>query len=289
MNYGPLLFLVAFFALSTSWFGFVLTPHVQLSQVQPTNGLPAGTTYPVNRPGMAHQGLEVYRANGCATCHSQQLSQTATGFEVQLTEAGTNQAAIVAGLLKVEASLTEASAKSLLTNLPRTVFSSADREAAEAALKLLKVGGAKPVLAVVPKGPDMKWGWGNRRSVADDYLYDYPVMCGAQRVGPDLANIGVRQPDLNWHLLHLYAPQTLVKGSMMPPYRFLFEKRVVVRGGSPEALKLPAELSPGAGYEIVPRPEAKALAQYLASLRSDVPVFSAPYSVPAPATNTPAQ
>ena len=79
----------------------------------------------------------------------------------------------------------------------------------------------------------------------------------------------------------------------MPPYRFLFEKRKIGRFPSPEALTLPGDLAPGAGYEIVPRPAAKALAAYLISLRADAPLFDAPISVLAPAgapasTNAPA-
>ena len=66
-------------------------------------------------------------------------------------------------------------------------------------------------------------------------------MPGSQRVGPDLANVGARLPDANWHLLHLYAPQLQVKGSTMPPYRFLFEKRRIERRPSPEALVLPPD------------------------------------------------
>src|ERR1039458_8749758 len=59
---------------------------------------------------------------------------------------------------------------------------------------------------------------------------------GSQRVGPDLADAGARLPDANWHLRHLYAPRIEVKGSVMPPYRFLFEKRRVGHSPSPEAL-----------------------------------------------------
>ena len=78
----------------------------------------------------------------------------------------------------------------------------------------------------------------------------------------------------------------------MPPYRFLFEKRRIERGRSPDALQLPAELTPE-GYEIVPKAEAKALVAYLLSLRANEPLFDAPLSVaeaPVPAsTNAPAQ
>ena len=53
MNYGPLLFLAAFFALASSWVGFVLTPQIQIGRMQQTNSVPAGDTYPVARPGLA--------------------------------------------------------------------------------------------------------------------------------------------------------------------------------------------------------------------------------------------
>ena len=142
-------------------------------------------------------------------------------------------------------------------------------------------GGFKAQLWIVPAGPDLARGWGKRRTVAEDFLFDSPVMPGSQRVGPDLANVGLRQPDPNWHLLHLYAPRKVVKDSTMPPYRFLFENRKVRFQPSPEALVLPAELAPPAGYEIVPKPAAKALAAYLVSLRADAPLFIAPFTVPA--------
>ena len=58
-------------------------------------------------------------------------------------------------------------------------------------------------------------------------MYDYPVMLGEHRIGPDLADIGARMPDVNWHLRHLYAPQAEVKNSLMPPYRFLFATRKI--------------------------------------------------------------
>ena len=125
--------------------------------------------------------------------------------------------------------------------------------------------------------------------MAEDFLFDYPVMLGSQRIGPDLANVGLRQPDANRHLRHLYAPRLEVTGSAMPPYRFLFEKRRIERARSPDALELPPGLAPGNGYEIVPTQEAKALAAYLISLRADAPLFETPMTVPAvPETNAPA-
>jgi cytochrome c oxidase cbb3-type subunit 2 len=291
MNYGPLLFLAAFFALGGSWFGFVLTPQIQVGRLQQTNTVPAAAIYPVARPGLAREGLQAYRANGCNYCHSQQIGQTGTLCDVVLTEAGTNREALLVALRKVKPALSESEDLQLISSVPSTIRQSLTKEAADAMAKSLSVGGAKAIAWIRPVGPDIARGWGNRRTVAEDFLYDYPVMLGAQRIGPDLANVGLRLPDAKWHLLHLYAPRLEVKNSDMPPYRFLFEKRRIERAASPDALVLPAGLAPEPGYEIVPKRDAIALAGYLTSLGASAPLFVAPLSVAAPAavsTNAPA-
>jgi hypothetical protein len=174
-----------------------------------------------------------------------------------------------------------------LEGLPKAFLRSSTREAANAAVKALSATSAKAQLWITPVGPDLSRGWGKRRSVAEDYLFDSTVMPGSQRVGPDLANVGARQPDANWHLRHLYAPRLEVKQSTMPPYRFLFEQRKIGRSPSPEALALTGDLAPKAGYEIVPKPAAKALVAYLTALRADAPLYVAPLTLPASAS-TPA-
>jgi cytochrome c oxidase cbb3-type subunit 2 len=169
-----------------------------------------------------------------------------------------------------------------MSSLPKTVREGLSKDEADAIVKTLTGSGAKAAAWIVPVGPDIARKWGIRRTVAEDFLFDYPVMLGSQRVGPDLANVGVRLSDPNWHLRHLYAPRSEAKGSTMPPYRFLFEKRRIAERLSPEALVLPPELSPEPGYEVLPKPEANALVAYLMSLRANEPIFSAPVSVAAP-------
>jgi cytochrome c oxidase cbb3-type subunit 2 len=221
------------------------------------------------------------------------VGQTETILEIALLDAGTNYAAAAAALLKLEETPTNqpavltpvplpmeiASKTSLLDRLPRAVLRSSTREVANAAVKTLNATGAKAELWIVPVGPDLARGWGRRRTVAEDFLFDDPVMPGSQRIGPDLANVGARRPDAYWHLRHLYAPRLFEQASTMPPYRFLFEKRQIGLAPSPEALVLPAELAPPPGYEILPKPEARALAAYLLSLRADAPLFVAPLTV----------
>src|SRR5207248_4915906 len=118
------------------------------------------------------------------------------------------------------------------------VLTDVAQSAADAAVERLEPTGAKPEVKVVPTGPDIARGWGKRRSVAEDFLFDQPVMLGSQRIGPDLADVGSRLPVAEWHLQHLYHPQIVVSKSVMPPYRFLFEKRKIGREPSPDALKL---------------------------------------------------
>lgn len=113
---------------------------------------------------------------------------------------------------------------------------------------------------------DAVLGFGKRATVARDLNYQPPSIAGINRLGPDLSNIGQRQKSADWHHQHLFAPETISPGSMMPSYAFLYEKRKIVGQPSTEALKLPASFPLSEGYEIIPTPDAKALVAYLLSL-----------------------
>ncbi len=140
-------------------------------------------------------------------------------------------------------------------------------------------------------GADLDRGWGLRRSVARDYIYDKPVLLGSMRFGPDLANIGTRKdpddPDKYnraWHYLHLYNPRLTSPGSIMPSYSFLFEKRKIVGEQAEDALKLPAAEAPEQGYEIVPTSDARELVAYLMTLDHSHPLKEAGPNIPPPKT-----
>jgi len=284
MNRGPILFIGAFLALASSWFGLVLRPQIEVGQLQQTNTVGSAETYPVARPGLANQGLQVYRANGCVHCHSQCVRQSGVTFDVVLANLGTNQAEVVAVIEKLRPDFNVVYARKLVEGKVRDVLHGVTKAEADAAQKALEAGGARAQIQLVALGPDIARGWGNRRSVAADYLFDYPVQLGSQRIGPDLANIGLRPRTDDWHLLHFYDPRTVVEGSTMPPHRYLFEKRKVADVPSPDALKLPAQFALPSGWEIVPKPEAMALVAYLNSLKADAPLFEAPAPLPSATT-----
>jgi len=188
----PLFFIGVFATFALAWIGVVAVPQAQLGKLQPQiDEDNTADVYPISVGGVADQGRRVFVANGCVSCHSQQVRGSGT--------------------------------------------------------------------------VDAARGWGDRRTVPLDYLYGQPVELGLMRNGPDLTNIGVRQPNAEWHYLHLYNPRAVTPGSIMPPFRFLFEKRKISGERSTDAIYLSGDDAPPEGYEVVPSPEAKALVGYLLS------------------------
>ncbi|WP_457328874.1 cbb3-type cytochrome c oxidase subunit II [Rhizobacter sp. P5_C2] len=129
--------------------------------------------------------------------------------------------------------------------------------------------------------PDFQRGWG-RATVAGDYAYDAPHLLGTMRTGPDLMNIGVRQPSDQWHLGHLFQPRAYVKGSIMPSYPFMFELKEKAEPGDVE-VRVPAGYAPG-GKAVIASKEALDLVAYLKSLDRSYPVLAAQAPASAPAT-----
>ena len=117
--------------------------------------------------------------------------------------------------------------------------------------------------------PDFARGWG-RATVAGDYAYDRPHLLGTMRTGPDLMNIGVRQPSQQWHLGHLYQPRAYAPGSIMPSYPYLFEAKAKAEKDE-VVVALPDGTAP-LGKVVVARPEAVDLVKYLLSLDRSYPV-----------------
>lgn len=289
MKSGIGIFIAGAVALGASWCGFVLAPSLQLGDAKLTTVLNSTDTYPLQRSGEATLGLQVYRAQGCAACHTEAVRQDGVVAQVTLNSLGTSKPedfkAFVYSLFVVPelAAHTNALVESLKDwkgELPKTFLVTTDKAVADDMVKRVNAAGAKSQLQLVATGADISRGWGLRRSVAADFLYDQPVQLGNLRAGPDLANIGVRQPVASWHLNHLYAPKSGNSDSTMPSFKYLFQVRRIPAGSarSPDALNLPKEFAPAEGFEVVPTADAKNLTAYLLSLRANVPLFEAPFT-----------
>jgi cbb3-type cytochrome oxidase cytochrome c subunit len=287
MNRGPLLFLGAFFALSLSWFGLILTPQLQIGSQNPGEASDLGYRYPAPRSGDAHAGREVYRAAGCVYCHSQQVGQNGVIFDVALTKAGIFTDDVANAILRINSDLGRAVVNNGVGNTNGFIFMrDVDFRTADHAMKRVNEVGGNVETALIPKptGRDINLGWGARRSVARDYLYDYPVQLGGQRIGPDLTNIGNRRPDAEWHYKHLYSPKSVLPKSAMPAYEYLFKE--VSQGSGPSADAVSVEVD-GTEQLVEPTEKGRQLVAYLLSLRSGPRLFETPMpkqSKPASAT-----
>lgn len=136
---------------------------------------------------------------------------------------------------------------------------------------------------------DMDKMWGSRPSIAADYAGDHRIdvwrntatLMGTERTGPDLTNVGLRQPSAVWNLTHLYNPRILVKESIMPAYPWLFTTTKNPAKGD-VIINVPQEFRDDDEEEgkIVATPQALQLLAYLQSLQQTklpdgkpVPVF----------------
>lgn len=121
---------------------------------------------------------------------------------------------------------------------------------------------------------DMDKGWGSRPGMPADYAdihrtdiwRNTATLMGTERTGPDLTDIGNRQPSKDWNLVHLYNPRIVVKESIMPAYPWLFTiKKEAAK--SDVVVNVPKEYMRGREGKVVASNEALYLVAYLQSLK----------------------
>jgi cytochrome c oxidase cbb3-type subunit II len=104
-----------------------------------------------------------------------------------------------------------------------------------------------------------------RPSAPGDFAYQTPELLGSERTGPDLTNVGARQPSEVWQYIHLYNPRAVVPESIMPSFPWMF--RVVDKApAGVSQVPLPKAYAPTQGV-VVPSREAQALLAYLLFLK----------------------
>ena len=121
---------------------------------------------------------------------------------------------------------------------------------------------------------DMDKVWGERPGIPADYAGNHrtdfwrntATLMGTERTGPDLTNIGTRQPSIEWNLVHLYNPRIVVKESIMPAYPWMFTvKKEPAKGDV--IVNVPAAYLEGKQGKVVATKEAIYLVAYLQSLK----------------------
>ncbi len=121
---------------------------------------------------------------------------------------------------------------------------------------------------------DMDKMWGKRPSIAADYAMIHrtdiwrntATLMGTERTGPDLTDVGNRQGNKDWNLVHLFNPRSVVKESIMPAYPWLFEIKETP-GKNDVVVNVPKEFMKGITGKVVAKKEALELVAYLQSLK----------------------
>jgi len=112
-------------------------------------------------------------------------------------------------------------------------------------------------------------------SKSGEYVYDHPFLWGSKRTGPDLARLNGKYSN-TWHYNHMYSPEFVSQGSIMPSYPWLFRQRIdkEITGKKISALRsvgVPYE----PGYESTANADlekqAKAIVESLRADKVDLP------------------
>tara|TARA_Y100000022_G_C13235209_1_gene369471 strand:+ start:381 stop:1508 length:1128 start_codon:yes stop_codon:yes gene_type:complete len=117
----------------------------------------------------------------------------------------------------------------------------------------------------VETGFDVERGWGMRPSVPRDYVLQDHVLLGNSRIGPDLANLGLREYSDEWLHQHLFEPQSIIPSSLCPPSPYLYQE-------IDEPVPSDIEITGADGDDVRnvrPSIRANRLVSYLQSLKQD--------------------
>ena len=82
MKRSTSIYLSLFALFLTSWVVMVLVPYVQAGRLSPEVDPDTKDQSPTAYSGLAEQGRQIYAANGCVYCHSQQVRSRATSADI---------------------------------------------------------------------------------------------------------------------------------------------------------------------------------------------------------------
>ena len=116
--------------------------------------------------------------------------------------------------------------------------------------------------------------FGSRPGMAADYAnigrtslwQNTATLMGTGRTGPDLTNVGNRQPSLDWNLMHLFQPRSVVAQSIMPAYEWLFEIKENP-ANTDVIVPIPIQFLHGKKGKVVATKKALQLVAYVQSLK----------------------
>ena len=121
---------------------------------------------------------------------------------------------------------------------------------------------------------DMDKMFGARPGIPADYAnlkrmnvwQNTSTVMGTERTGPDLTNVGARQPSKDWQMMHLFNPRSVVPQSIMPSFEWMFEIKEKP-ATTDVVVNVPASFLNGRVGKVMAKKEALQLFAYLLTLK----------------------
>ncbi|MEO6872107.1 MAG: cbb3-type cytochrome c oxidase subunit II [Chthoniobacterales bacterium] len=293
------LFLGIFAIFAFSWLGMTVVPNLQIGSLNPQTDEDGADAYPVPGSGMATRGAQVYAANGCVYCHTQQVRPDYGGSDLERKWGDRRSAPrdyifepiVFLGKVRTGPDLANEGHRPALgekgaapTTSPAPAASAAPAAEASPAAGVSPAAGANVAAATPAVGA----------SPASATAAASPAVLPAAGTEP-AANVQTSAPAMvanvagltkggtplpytaAWHHRHLYSPRSVNEDSTMPAYRFLYEKRRISGTISSDAINFAGDTDDPveAGWEIVPSYDAKCLVAYLMSRDQSHPLKEA--------------
>ena len=268
------LFLGIFAAFALSWVGLILIPNFQIGHLEPQVDEEGNDPYPAPKSGMADRGRQIYAANGCVYCHSQQIRGDYAASDLERTRDqgpspktkwGERRSAPRDYLFERPVLLGKTRLGPDLANIGKGA--PAEKEEAAPGGSPAPAGSPQPASATASTSPSATAGNSPTPSTS-------PASTSASPAQVANANPAGTPPlySTAWHHRHLYSPRSLVLDSEMPAYHFLYQKRRIGSGRATDALQLDEENGIPKGWEVVPTYDARCLVAYLMSLDQSHPL-----------------
>ena len=219
---------------------------------------------------MAERGRQIYAANGCVYCHSQQVRADYAGSDIE-RKWGERRSAprdylferpVVLGKMRMGPDLANIGKRAPVEEETAPAAASPTPAGRRCSSSIARRRVRRP--AASPLQPARA---ASRQLLASRAAAPSPSTAGR------CETIAAPPPySAAWHHRHLYSPRSLVLDSNMPAYRFLYEKRRISGERATDALTLGEKDAVPEGWEVVPTYDAKCLVAYLMSLDQSHPL-----------------
>ena len=271
------LFLGIFGTFAFSWVGLTVIPNIQIGALNPQMDEEGTDIYPMPQSGMAARGREVYAANGCIYCHSQQVRPDYASSDID-RKWGERRSAPRDYLFDRPVLLGKERMGPDLSNIGKRAPAEGEKPASP---PVANAPAASPAAAQSPSAnaapAKPAGGAAPAPAAGTSPVQPPPAAANLSPAASASPNPNGMPPiySYTWHHLHLYSPRSVNpdnEDSTMPAYKFLYEKHPISGERSANALELTGRDAPPPGWEVVPTYDAECLVAYLMSLDQSHPL-----------------